>query len=107
MTQPTTPSGSRRTFIQLIPVAGVLLMAGSARATTTVDEKDPTAVSLGYVADAAKVNKTKYASYAAGQRCGTCALYQGAANSAAGPCPIFAGKQVASKGWCSAYAKKA
>ncbi len=102
-----TSNGSRRTFIQLVPVAGVLLMTGSARAQTLVDEKDPAAVSLGYVADAAKVNKAKYTSYAAGQRCGTCALYQGAANSAAGPCPIFAGKQVASKAWCSAYTKKA
>ena len=72
-----------------------------------VDEKDPTAVALGYVADAAQVDKTKYANYAAGQACSSCALYQGAAGSAAGPCPLFAGKQVSAKGWCASYAKKA
>ena len=72
-----------------------------------LDEKDPTAASLGYVADATKVNKAKYATYAAGQNCTSCALYQGKVGEAAGPCPLYAGKQVAAKGWCSAFAKKA
>jgi hypothetical protein len=72
-----------------------------------VDEKDAQAVSLGYVADASKVDKAKFASYQAGQACSSCALYQGAAGSTAGGCGIFAGKQVAAAGWCSAYAKKA
>jgi High potential iron-sulfur protein len=71
-----------------------------------VDEKDAVAVSLGYVADASKVDKAKYANFAAGQNCAGCALYQGAA-AAAGGCPLFAGKQVSAKGWCSAFAKKA
>lgn len=72
-----------------------------------VDEKDAQAVSLGYVADASKVDKAKFASFQAGQACSNCALYQGAAGSTAGGCGIFAGKQVAAAGWCSAYAKKA
>jgi hypothetical protein len=72
-----------------------------------VDEKDPQAVSLGYVADATKVDKAKFATYQAGQACSSCMLYQGAAGSAAGGCGIFAGRQVPAGAWCSAYNKKA
>ena len=81
----------------------------SATAATgpALDEKDAAAVGLGYVADAAKVDKAKYAQYVSGSNCANCALYQGAAGSAQGGCPLFAGKQVAAKGWCSAWAKKA
>ena len=97
---------SRRSFIQIIPFAGALALgAGPALAADApkVDEKDPQAVALGYVADAAKVDKAKFTKYAAGQACGSCQLYQGKAGDAAGPCAIFAGKQVAAKGWCSAF----
>lgn len=103
---------SRRQVIHIASLFGTAVAtAGLARHLhaqgATVDEKDPTAVALGYVADAAKVDKAKYPKYAAGQHCGGCQLYQGAAGSATGPCSIFAGKQVASKGWCSAYVAKA
>ncbi|MDO9159700.1 MAG: high-potential iron-sulfur protein [Burkholderiaceae bacterium] len=72
-----------------------------------VVETDAQAMSLGYKADATKVDKAKYPKYAAGQLCSNCALYQGKATDAAAGCGIFPGKQVAGKGWCSAYAKKA
>ena len=72
-----------------------------------VAESDPNAASLGYKADASKVDKTKFPKYAAGQNCSSCALFQGKAGDAAGVCPLFAGKQVSGSGWCSAYAKKA
>jgi len=72
-----------------------------------VDEKDPVAVSLGYVADATRTDTAKYKTYAAGQVCDNCALYTGKAGDAAGPCPLFAGRQVAAKGWCVSYVKKA
>jgi hypothetical protein len=72
-----------------------------------VADTDPQAVALGYKADATKVDKSKFPKYAAGDHCGSCALFQGKASDAAGGCPLFAGKQVATKGWCSAYAKKA
>ncbi len=72
-----------------------------------VDEKDATATSLGYQADASKIDKAKQPKYVAGSACGNCALFQGKAGAAAGPCPIFAGKQVSAKGWCTAYVKKA
>lgn len=98
---------SRRQFIQIVPVAGAALLAArAAHAADMVDEKSDQAKALGYVADAAKADKTKYKNYAAGQACGNCQLFQGKATDAAGGCPLFAGKQVAGKGWCSAYAKK-
>jgi len=100
---------SRRQFIQIVPVTGLALMAGRAAlaAAPMVDEKDPQAAALGYVSDATKADKAKFKTYAAGQACSSCQLFQGKAGDAAGMCPLYAGKQVSSKGWCSAYAKKA
>jgi hypothetical protein len=101
---------TRRHFIRCVSVCGAAVLTGAealAADLPMVDEKDPTAASLGYVADATKANKAKYATYAAGQNCSACALYQGKAGDAAGPCPLYAGKRVSSKGWCSAFAKKA
>ncbi|MBT9455495.1 MAG: high-potential iron-sulfur protein [Burkholderiaceae bacterium] len=100
---------TRRDFIRLIPVAGTGLLAaasGTAWSQAMVDEKDAQAASLGYAADAAKIDKAKYPKYAAGQACSACQLYQGKAGAAAGPCALFPGKQVAAKGWCSAFVKK-
>ena len=100
---------SRRAFIEnsavLIATAGVSSVAWSDTAPM-LSESDPTALALGYKANASTVDKTKYAQYAPGQSCSSCALYQGAAGSASGPCAIFAGKAVSAKGWCSSYAKK-
>jgi hypothetical protein len=100
---------TRRSFIRIIPFAGALALGGgSALAEAAkVDEKDPQAVALGYVDDAARADKAKFPQYAPGQSCAGCQLYQGKPGDAAGPCAIFGGKQVAAKGWCSAYVKKA
>lgn len=98
----------RREFLWLLPAAA--LAASAARAAApgpTVDEKDPTAASLGYVTDATRADKTRFKQYAAGQSCASCQLYAGATGSASGPCPLYGGKSVAAKGWCSAYVKKA
>ena len=100
-------SSTRRVFMMNTAlVSAATLLAASAQAQSMVAETDPQAATLGYKADASKVDKTKQPKFAAGQICGNCALYQGAAGSAAGACPLFAGKQVAAKAWCSAYAKK-
>jgi hypothetical protein len=103
---------ARRQFIQWIPAAGLALVAArSAQAQVKLDEKDPTAVALGYVADATKADKAKFKNFAAGQHCGNCAVFQGKysekPNAEWGGCPLFAGKQVANAGWCSAWSKKA
>ncbi|APB98136.1 high-potential iron-sulfur protein [Polynucleobacter asymbioticus] len=99
---------SRRQFM-ILSAAGACTLAlnGKVQAQAMVADTDPQATALGYKSDATKVDKAKYAKYAASQECGNCALFQGKAGAAAGGCPLFAGKQVSSKGWCSAYAKKA
>ena len=107
----------RRGFLKMGTLT-VASLAIATRAATTlaqdkkgapamVDEKDPTAQSLGYKADATKVDKAKFKQYAAGQTCSNCQLYQGKPTDASAACPIFSGKAVNAKGWCSAYAKKA
>lgn len=98
---------TRRDMLILIPALSFAAWQARAAGAAMLDEKDPTALSLGYVADAGKADKAKYKQFAAGQNCGNCQLYQGAAGSAAGACPIYGGKQVSAKGWCSAYVKKA
>ncbi len=99
---------NRRVFIAQLSLGGTALLAGSAMAAAPMlAETDAQAKALSYVADAAKVDKTKFPKFAAGQNCSTCALYQGKAGTTAGPCALFPGKEVAAKGWCSAYAKKA
>ena len=78
-----------------------------AQAPAMVNEKDPAAAGLGYVADTTKVDAKKYPKHTNAQLCNNCQLYAGKATDAAAACPLFAGKQVAGKGWCSAWVKKA
>jgi hypothetical protein len=72
-----------------------------------LDEANAQAVSLGYKADAAAVDKAKFPRYTDGTACSNCMLFQGAAGAEWGGCGLFAGQAVAAKGWCNAYAKKA
>jgi len=72
-----------------------------------VSENDAQAVSLGYVADTARVDKVKFKAYFAGSQCSGCSLYLGKTGDAAGGCPLFQGKRVSANGWCSAWVKKA
>ena len=98
----------RRVFLMTLAASGATITASvQAQAPVMVDEKDPQAVALGYVADAKRVDVKKYPKYAAGQVCANCSLYQGKATDKAAPCALFAGKQVAGPGWCTAWAKKA
>ena len=101
---------TRRSFIQILPLAGALALCAKgvlAADATAVDPKDPQAAALGYVADATKADKAKFPKYAAGQQCSNCALYQGAPTSASAPCPIYGNKVVPAKAWCNVYVKKA
>jgi hypothetical protein len=69
-----------------------------------VDENSPQAKALGYVHDAAAVDKAKFPHFADGSHCANCALYQG--GESWGGCGIFPGQAVNAAGWCSAWAKK-
>lgn len=98
-------NGSRRTFVITL-AAGSSALALPAYGQARLDEKDPQAVALGYVAEATKADAKKFPKYAAGQVCTNCTLFQGKAADAWGGCQIFAGKQVAGRGWCTAWIKK-
>jgi hypothetical protein len=98
---------TRRQFM-IYTTAGLasMTMASQAQAQAMLGEAEPTAVALGYKADAKTVEKAKFPKYADGQLCSNCQLY--ASKSAdAGTCTIFPGKLVAGPGWCNAYIKKA
>lgn len=98
---------TRREFIVQLGFVGTAIVAGQTWADgNMVAESDAQAASLGYKADASKVDKVKFPKYFIGQACNTCALYQGKPGDASGGCPLFAGKQVWAKGWCTAWAKK-
>jgi hypothetical protein len=92
---------SRRTFIQIIPVAGAALLASrealASRPTDALDPKSAQAVALKYVEKTANP----------AQRCDNCQLYQGKATDPWGGCPLFGARKVAGPGWCSAWVKKA
>lgn len=96
----------RRVFLMTLASSGAVFATG-AQAQAALDEKDPQAVALGYVADAKRVDTKKYQKYAAGQNCANCMLFKGKAGDKASGCSIFGAKQVAGAGWCSAWAKKA
>lgn len=98
---------NRRVFMLQVAIGGSALAAGPTFAQAKLDEKDPQAMALGYVADTLKVDAKKYPRHTKEQRCNNCQVYQGKATDAAAPCAIFAGKLVAGPGWCSAWVKKA
>jgi len=101
---------SRRQLLQtamagLAAVPAASLLAGRADAEM-LSESDATAKSLGYVADAKKVDPKANPNYKAGQHCGNCMQYTGKAGAASGPCNIFPGKDVAAAGWCKVWVQK-
>ncbi|MEJ8826060.1 high-potential iron-sulfur protein [Variovorax humicola] len=98
---------NRRNFLLTIAATGAAMATTPASAQAPVDEKDPTAVALGYVADTTKADAKKYPKHENAQQCNNCTLWQSKPTDALGNCPLFAGKQVTAKGWCSAWAKKA
>jgi hypothetical protein len=101
---------SRRQLLQgaiagLAAVPAASLLARSAYAET-LSETDATAKSLGYVADAKKVNAAANPNFKPGQHCANCMQFTGKAGATAGPCNIFPGKEVAAAGWCKVWVLK-
>ena len=90
----------------LLPVAGLISRNAGAAALPLLDPADPTAKALGFVTDASKVDSKTFPTFKAGQKCGTCAQYQGKPTDPTAACTIFAGKSVPSGGWCQVWAQK-
>lgn len=98
---------NRRVFMMTLAAGTSALAASRAMAQAKLDEKDPTAVALGYVVDSAKADKKKYPKHDVAQKCSNCQLFQAKPGAAEGPCPLFPGKTVAANGWCASWVKKA
>ncbi|MDR3426400.1 MULTISPECIES: high-potential iron-sulfur protein [Silvimonas] len=97
---------SRRDFLlKTLPAAGVAVMlARHAHAQDPLlAETDPEAIKLAYVADATTVDKAKNPSWASGQRCDTCELYNSPDGGPTGSCSLIKGKLVQGGGWCNQY----
>ena len=90
----------------MIPVLALPAWNARAAALPPLDANDPTAKSLGFVVDATKVDAKANPTYKAGQKCGSCAQFQGKAGDAAGGCNIFVGHAVPQGGWCKVWAQK-
>lgn len=107
------PIISRRTVVKqgltalsLTPLAGLLSSVSWSADLTPLDPSDPTAKALGFVVDSTKVDAATNPTHKAGQKCGTCAQFQGKAGDARGGCNIFAGHTVPEGGWCRVWAQK-
>ena len=99
---------TRRAFLGLCgaaALAAIPVRVLSQAAAIKLDIKDPTAIALGYVENAAKVTVAKEPTFKAGNHCGNCALYVNAQEKAGyAPCGAVGGKLVAKAGWCKAFA---
>jgi hypothetical protein len=105
---------SRRSIVKsgliagaILPVAGLVSRGATAAALPPLDPNDPTAKALGFVTDASKVDAKTYPTFKPGQKCSTCAQFQGKPTDATAACTIFAGKSVPSGGWCQVWVQKA
>ncbi len=82
---------------------GVRGPARAAASPSRLDVRDPAAVKLGYVENAAEVDARKYPGYVRGSSCANCMQLQGKDGDAYRPCALFPGKLVATAGWCSGW----
>ena len=99
---------SRRALVQnlVAAAAAVSILRGAKSGAAELPHlsvKDPSAVAVGYVEDAAQVDAKKYPTHVKGSSCDNCLLLQGASGAAYRPCNLFAGKLVSAAGWCSGW----
>lgn len=103
----------RRRALQSVLAGAVaipaLLLAPRTRADDEfplLKEEDTSAKSIGYVADAAKVDPRQYPAFRQGQDCSNCKLYLGDQGDPKGPCELVLGQLVLAKAWCKAWEPK-
>ena len=99
---------SRRALVKNLAAtaaaASILRSTSRAADLPHLDVKDPQAVAVGYVEDAAQVDAKKFKAFVKGSSCENCLLLQGSSGARYRPCNLFAGKLVSAAGWCSAWA---
>jgi hypothetical protein len=110
------PHPSRRSFLATAAVAASAALVGLkpqpagavGESLPHLSTSDPLAKSLGYQNDAKSVDKSKFPTYKADERCGVCRFFQGSSGQKSGyaGCQIFAGYSVNSDGWCASFNAK-
>ncbi|MEK8032777.1 high-potential iron-sulfur protein [Ideonella sp. DXS29W] len=98
-------SSRRRVFLLRAAACSAGLAAAVPARAARVDESDEAATALGYRHDASQVDTKKYPQYAVGQRCASCAFWQGASGDEWSGCSMFGRKHIAAGGWCIAWRK--
>jgi len=103
---------TRRRMVWLLPAGAAALAAlpcvaakkaaPPAVVKTRLDERDPHAQAVGYVEDAARVDRKAWPKFRPGSTCANCALYRDAAQPWS-DCSLFPRQLVAARGWCDAY----
>jgi hypothetical protein len=99
---------TRREMIKNLSLAAGLSAALPWRQTRgaappRLEVKDPAAVALGYVENAAQVDVKKYPGFVKGSTCENCLQLQGSAGNNYRPCSLFPGKLVSVGGWCKSW----
>jgi hypothetical protein len=106
--EPLVLQYTRRALLRLL-AAGVLQSAsslGRAAPETSLDANDPQAKRLGYVENAAIVDRAANPSFSPDQNCSNCVQYRGRPGEPRGPCNVFGGKTVAAAGWCVVWGQE-
>jgi hypothetical protein len=90
-------------------VVSALGLIGASRsapaALPALDPKDPMAVTLGFVNDAAQVDAAANPKFTVDQKCSNCEQFQGKPSDARGGCILIPGKSVPAAGWCKVWRK--
>ncbi len=89
-----------------LPGIAAMERAAAQAAPARLDEKDATAIALGYIHDATKVDAAKNPTFKSGQHCANCLQIQGKDGEAWRGCNLFPGKQVNANGWCRVWVQK-
>jgi hypothetical protein len=94
---PAIPVVIETAMAQAKPAAGALPLLGP---------NEPAAKALGYIEDAAKVDKKANPNYKPGQICGNCLQWADKDRKVAtAKCNLFPGKLVKNAGWCKVWVK--
>lgn len=101
---------NRRSFAiqSILGTAGLVAVNMTHAQAPMLLESSSQAKTLGYKADASKVDSVNFPKYSSGQKCAACQMFKAQESGVApGACAIFPGKLVSGEGWCDAFTKKA
>ena len=101
---------NRRTFAiqSILGTAGLVAVDLTYAEASMLLESNLQAKTLGYRADASKIENASFPNYAPGQKCAACQMFRAQQpGTAVGSCAIFPGKLVSAEGCCNAYVKMA